>query len=156
MLCNLKKRSVLRYGSVTTCHLPTYLYQADQFLDRNAKACVSCACNAVGSTTTGCDASGRCSCQPGVTGPKCDRCLPGYYGFGRSGCRKCDCPHTNGICNPANGTCACPTLTTGYRCGECEPGSYGWNSQVGCKVWFASRSTILRLRHAYTFPNSVA
>uniref|UniRef100_A0A8C8SXG5 Netrin-4 n=1 Tax=Pelusios castaneus TaxID=367368 RepID=A0A8C8SXG5_9SAUR len=61
-------------------------------------ACKLCSCHAVGSamlpfsTNTFCDPSnGDCPCKPGVSGPQCDRCMVGYWGFGEYGCRPCDC-----------------------------------------------------------------
>ena len=34
---------------------------------------------------------GKCFCKPGVTGFRCDKCLPLHFGFGSEGCSKCDC-----------------------------------------------------------------
>lgn len=51
-------------------------------------------CNQLGSYGPQCDANTRqCSCKPGVTGLRCDRCLVNYWGLfnGNSGCtRECE------------------------------------------------------------------
>ena len=34
--------------------------------------------------------TGVCTCQPGVEGGKCDRCMPGHWNLGPNGCQgKC-------------------------------------------------------------------
>ena len=55
------------------------------YRDPRTAECVSCACDASGSVNPRCDSSGRCSCRPGVTGHKCDRCLPNHFGFSAQG-----------------------------------------------------------------------
>ena len=53
-----------------------------------------CACDLVGTVDPGtgvllCDRhSGQCQCKPGVTGRKCDQCLPNHWGFSRDGCKR--------------------------------------------------------------------
>lgn len=43
-----------------------------------------CLCNKLGSIEETCDpVTQECKCRPGVGGPKCDRCLPGYWGLHR-------------------------------------------------------------------------
>lgn len=50
-----------------------------------------------------CDpANGNCICKPGVSGAHCDRCMVGYWGFHKYGCRPCDCA---GDCDPFTGDC---------------------------------------------------
>ena len=52
----------------------------------------SCQCSPVGSLARTCQPdTGECRCRPGVGGPMCDRCNPGYWGFpkiaeGNEGC----------------------------------------------------------------------
>ncbi|XP_053724210.1 netrin-4 [Synchiropus splendidus] len=46
--------------------------------------------------------SGQCSCKPGVGGFSCTRCLPGHWGFGVDGCKRCTCPD---VCDAATGQC---------------------------------------------------
>ncbi|NWI54136.1 NET4 protein, partial [Calyptomena viridis] len=72
-------------------------------------ACKPCSCHPLGSAVlplgprTFCDPStGDCPCKPGVAGPRCDHCLPGYWGFGAYGCRPCDCARS---CDPHTGDC---------------------------------------------------
>ncbi|XP_052523348.1 netrin-4 isoform X2 [Tympanuchus pallidicinctus] len=72
-------------------------------------ACKPCSCHPLGSAAlplgprTFCDPStGDCPCKPGVAGPRCDRCLPGYWGFGAGGCHPCNCARS---CHPLTGDC---------------------------------------------------
>ncbi|XP_059505683.1 netrin-4 isoform X1 [Stegostoma tigrinum] len=72
-------------------------------------ACKPCSCHPVGSTNSSfhrswkCDAkSGYCYCRPGVGGPQCTHCLVGYWGFGESGCKPCECARA---CDPQTGQC---------------------------------------------------
>lgn len=50
--------------------------------------CIPCHCNSYGSKSFDCDENGQCRCQPGVTGPKCDRCSRGYFNFQEGGCTR--------------------------------------------------------------------
>lgn len=68
----------------------------------------ACTCNPVGSVLSAdghlCDPSnGKCSCKPGVGGPRCDKCSVGHWGLHEHGCRPCDCP---GDCDPYTGDCS--------------------------------------------------
>ncbi|XP_067908293.1 netrin-4-like isoform X2 [Heterodontus francisci] len=71
--------------------------------------CATCSCHPVGSTNSTFNRSwkcnpksGYCYCQPGVGGPQCASCLMGYWGFGESGCKPCDCARA---CDPQTGQC---------------------------------------------------
>ena len=47
----------------------------------------TCDCNPTGSKSSLCDKySGQCECKKNVAGRKCQRCQPGFYGFGADGC----------------------------------------------------------------------
>lgn len=50
--------------------------------------CVPCHCNSFGSKSFDCDETGQCRCQPGVSGPKCDRCSRGFFNFQEGGCTR--------------------------------------------------------------------
>uniref|UniRef100_A0AAV2L421 Netrin-4-like n=1 Tax=Knipowitschia caucasica TaxID=637954 RepID=A0AAV2L421_KNICA len=69
-------------------------------------SCKPCLCHPLGSASAGgpvCDpSSGECTCKPGAAGPRCDRCMMGYWGLGQYGCRPCDC---TGDCDPYTGDC---------------------------------------------------
>ncbi|XP_067854459.1 netrin-4 isoform X2 [Heptranchias perlo] len=71
--------------------------------------CKPCSCHPVGSTNSTFNRSwkcnpksGYCYCKPGVAGPQCASCLMGYWGFGETGCRPCDCARA---CDPQTGQC---------------------------------------------------
>ncbi|XP_072329192.1 netrin-4-like isoform X1 [Scyliorhinus torazame] len=71
--------------------------------------CKPCSCHPLGSTNSTfnrswkCDPkSGYCYCQPGVGDPQCASCLVGYWGFGESGCKPCDCARA---CDTQTGQC---------------------------------------------------
>ncbi|XP_044307343.1 netrin-4-like [Varanus komodoensis] len=71
--------------------------------------CKPCSCQPVGSVNSAFNQSWRCHpktgfcyCKPGVAGPKCDRCLLGYWGFGENGCQPCDCARD---CDKQTGQC---------------------------------------------------
>ncbi|XP_069025233.1 laminin subunit beta-1 [Embiotoca jacksoni] len=75
-----------------------------------------------------------CSCRPGFTGPRCDKCAPGYYGNPEQPggqCLPCEC---NGnidtqdpeSCDPRTGRCVrCLYYTDGPTCAHCQHGYYG-------------------------------
>lgn len=49
--------------------------------------CAPCECDPLGSIDGSCDDnSGLCHCKRGVGGPRCDNCLPRFYGFSENGC----------------------------------------------------------------------
>ena len=53
---------------------------------------LSCNCDPVGTMSNGSsvltckEAGGQCPCKPGVVGRTCNKCAPGYFGYGRNGC----------------------------------------------------------------------
>ncbi|XP_077013314.1 laminin subunit gamma-2 [Tamandua tetradactyla] len=116
------------------------------YRQRERDRCLPCNCNSRGSLSARCDNSGRCSCKPGVTGDRCDRCLPGFHTLTDAGCTqdqrrvdpRCDCDPAgvSGPCN--NGRCVCKPAVTGERCDRCRPGYYhldGGNPE-GCTQCF--------------------
>ena len=47
----------------------------------------ACECHLQGSLSTECaPLGGQCPCRPNITGHTCDRCLPGTFGLGPTGC----------------------------------------------------------------------
>ena len=96
--------------------------------------CTPCACNLRGSKAKVCNkSSGKCLCNQGVTGEKCDMCRPGlasfpscssckegYYGF--PNCKKCQCsPDGTVSCNAHSGNCFCKSGVAGESCDKCAP-----------------------------------
>ncbi|KAF3860796.1 hypothetical protein F7725_001051, partial [Dissostichus mawsoni] len=91
----------------------------------NAKNCTKCNCSPCG--TESCDRhTGQCRCKAGVTGPHCDRCEDGSFGFEScSGCRHCDCEASAALvqpCDPQSGQCACRPGVNGTSCKHCKGG----------------------------------
>ncbi|XP_062292940.1 laminin subunit alpha-2 [Scomber scombrus] len=95
--------------------------------------CVPCHCNSFGSKSFDCDENGQCRCQPGVTGPKCDRCSRGFFNFQEGGCTPCQCSHVGNNCDATTGQCICPPNTIGERCDRCAPNHWGHDIMTGCK-----------------------
>ncbi|XP_028295898.1 laminin subunit alpha-2 isoform X3 [Gouania willdenowi] len=95
--------------------------------------CVPCHCNSFGSKSFDCDENGQCRCQPGVNGPKCDRCSRGFFNFQEGGCTPCECSHVGNNCDSSTGQCICPPNTIGERCDRCAPNHWGHDIVTGCK-----------------------
>lgn len=101
----------------------------------HAKNCTKCNCSPCG--TESCDPhTGQCRCKPGVTGPHCDRCEDGSFGFDLcSGCRPCDCEASAALlqpCDPQSGACVCQSGVNGPNCKHCAPGHWDYGPN-GCK-----------------------
>ncbi|KAI9543880.1 hypothetical protein NQZ68_004928 [Dissostichus eleginoides] len=96
--------------------------------------CVPCHCNSFGSKSFDCDEAGQCRCQPGVSGPKCDRCSRGFFNFQEGGCTPCQCSHVGNNCDTNTGQCICPPNTIGERCDHCAPNHWGHEITTGCKA----------------------
>lgn len=100
----------------------------------NPLGCSVCQCDPTGSLSLDCDPfTGVCRCKPGVGGPLCNQCRPGFYGLSASGCRLCSC-HSVGslssICNATTGECGCRENVQGVNCDQCVDGFY--DVSVGC------------------------
>ncbi|XP_055747285.1 laminin subunit alpha-5-like [Salvelinus fontinalis] len=101
-----------------------------------AKNCTRCNCSPCG--TASCDRhTGQCQCKQGVTGPDCDRCQDGAFGYDScSGCRRCDCDAAAAAqvqpCDPRSGSCACQPGISGPNCRQCAPGYWDYSPE-GCR-----------------------
>ncbi|XP_035512224.1 laminin subunit alpha-5 [Morone saxatilis] len=100
-----------------------------------AKNCTKCDCSPCG--TESCDPhTGQCRCKAGVTGPRCERCLDGSFGFDScSGCRQCDCDASAALvqpCDPRSGQCSCQPGVNGPNCRQCAPGYWDYGPN-GCR-----------------------
>uniref|UniRef100_A0A4W2FNU3 Laminin subunit beta-2-like n=1 Tax=Bos indicus x Bos taurus TaxID=30522 RepID=A0A4W2FNU3_BOBOX len=89
-----------------------------------------CECHLQGSLSTECaPLGGQCPCRPNITGRTCDRCLPGTFGLGPTGCHECRC-HPEGaasaVCNSTSGQCTCWAGCAGRRCDRCLSGRWGF------------------------------
>lgn len=95
----------------------------------NTNGCTECECRIEGTIENlGCDKfSGKCfPCKKFVSGERCDKCLPGYYGLSsdnENGCLPCDCQEGfsyNSACDQKTGQCSCKPHVTGKRCDRIE------------------------------------
>lgn len=114
------------------CEVCAHGYHGDAI---HAKNCTKCSCSPCG--TESCDPhTGQCRCKPGVTGPLCDRCQDGAFGFNScSGCRPCDCEASAALvqpCDPLTGACSCQPGVNGPNCKQCAPGHWDYGPN-GCK-----------------------
>lgn len=115
----------------------------DNFYRENEnEQCKPCNCNPVGSNILQCHTDGRCYCKSGVTGDKCDRCLPNHYGFSQDGCSPCQCSRLgtrpdNFQCDE-NGQCTCKKNVVGKNCDKCRPGYFALevDNPYGCRACF--------------------
>ena len=100
----------------------------------NSEGCSDCLCDPLGAVSGECDAiTGQCTCRPGVTGLRCDQCLPGFAGMTSSGCVPCSCDLSgshNNTCDPISGQCPCRPNVGGTTCNLCEAGFY--DVSAGC------------------------
>ncbi|ERL87465.1 hypothetical protein D910_04857 [Dendroctonus ponderosae] len=105
--------------------------------------CVPCKCDQTGSVYQQCNSEGKCRCQPGVTGDKCDKCGENYYDFSKSGCKSCECSQEGSAfnspnCHPESGVCVCKDNVEGKQCMECKPGFFNLDldNEFGCTPCF--------------------
>ncbi|KAI4871644.1 hypothetical protein NFI96_018573, partial [Prochilodus magdalenae] len=95
-----------------------------------------CQCDPQGSVSSECDVrGGQCRCKPNVIGRHCDKCAPGHYGFGPSGCKPCECSQEGSrgrFCNEYTGQCPCLPGAFGQRCDGCQSGHWGFPNCKPC------------------------
>lgn len=100
----------------------------------NLSSWLACSCSTAGSVSSAChQQTGKCTCEPNYTGPKCDRCQPGHYGY--PNCQRCDCDAQGSIgsaCDSLTGQCSCKSIYTGRQCNLCLPGFYGFPNCRRC------------------------
>ena len=69
----------------------------------------------------------QCNCKEGRSGPKCDKCAPGFYKYPE--CIECLCDEAGTIgqsCDPLTGKCNCKSNFAGDKCSECGPELYNY------------------------------
>ncbi|XP_076065553.1 agrin-like isoform X2 [Oratosquilla oratoria] len=91
----------------------------------------TCHCHKLGAYDAVCDPETlQCRCRPGIGGPRCDRCEPGYWGLpliqtGHSGCTPCGCSAFGSVrddCEQMTGQCVCRVGVEGKKCNRCPTG----------------------------------
>ncbi|XP_061912787.1 sarcoplasmic reticulum histidine-rich calcium-binding protein [Entelurus aequoreus] len=103
-----------------------YFRNASAELD-DESVCIECNCNQMGSVHDRCNGTGFCQCKDGVSGAKCEDCLPGYHW--KQGCYPNICDEemlrcqNGGTCSQ-NQKCICPPEFKGVLCQQsrCEAG----------------------------------
>ena len=112
-----------------TCRVNTSSLSAD-----NSNGCEECSCDPLGALLSECDnMTGQCSCKPGVTGVRCNQCMPGFMGLSSTGCVACSCNTLgsfNNTCDVVSGQCLCLANVLGLTCNTCESGFF--NISSGC------------------------
>ncbi|VDK75274.1 unnamed protein product [Litomosoides sigmodontis] len=109
--------------------------------------CQLCGCQQNGSESRQlqCDPdNGQCLCKANVGGRKCDKCLPGFYGFPH--CYECACEikgTTEEICEPTSAACKCKKNVIGENCDICRPGTFDLraSNSDGCTECFCFSAT---------------
>lgn len=74
-------------NSHTSAGVNLYVFFAFRVITVSLVLHPACECDPQGSLSSECEGvGGQCRCKPNVMGRRCDRCAPGTYGFGVSGC----------------------------------------------------------------------
>ncbi|XP_037091485.1 laminin subunit beta-1-like isoform X2 [Pollicipes pollicipes] len=116
---------------------------------RDPSICRACECDPRGSLYDGlCESTateelpaGHCHCKEKVGGPRCDRCLPGYWNFTEenpAGCQECTCDPLGTLpdigCDQQTGHCRCKRNVVGRNCDQCPENFWGLSEhRDGCK-----------------------
>ncbi|XP_068678125.1 laminin subunit alpha-like [Montipora foliosa] len=108
----------------------------------SSSVCQACTCDRRFSTGDCFDGDGRCECRENYSGPRCDQCNEGFYGF--PNCKPCDC-HPKGtsgqVCGPTGDQCPCNPGYTGPKCDQCATGYYGFPDCRRCNCDFVGSLT---------------
>ncbi|XP_070802691.1 laminin subunit beta-1 [Pituophis catenifer annectens] len=130
--CLENSRSVVKTPMTDVCR--NIIFSISAVLHETALACQ---CDPQGSLSSVCDPNGgHCQCRPNVVGRRCDKCAPGTFGFGPTGCKPCEChaqASVNAFCHPETGQCHCFHGIYGRPCDRCLPGYWGFPSCQPCQ-----------------------
>uniref|UniRef100_A0A8C4XFR5 Laminin subunit beta-1 n=1 Tax=Erpetoichthys calabaricus TaxID=27687 RepID=A0A8C4XFR5_ERPCA len=157
-------------GACITCRDHTTGHYCDRCVDgfygnpilEYGEHCRPCPCpgnpgsdhfNGISCSLDGTSSQIICNCFPGYSGPRCDRCAPGYFGNPEDQggeCHPCQCSGNidtsdRGACDAHTGECLmCLYNTHGPSCSECKPGFYGNALAHDCRCCTCNSAGTLR------------